>query len=225
MKKIITLSILTLATLAVGAVDPAMAQGRGARFDFEPNKWGPQQFEKRHYQNFNPPTTSVGHGAVPKAASFLGVDPSVLKPAPKPQPVHQPMVATSVHPSMSYGQPQANIVPKPSLTATPFNPGFGAPQQNAPVVAQSLPPAAPKQMAAPSSNKSLSGRMVPKRPAQTRSAVSGRLVKPKQPSSLNAQPKVASYGNQFFSPGSTKPTSSGYSSNSDVYGQIINHHK
>lgn len=225
MKNIFTLSILTLATLAVGAVDPAMAQGqRGARFDFEPNKWGPQQFEKRHYQNFNPPTTSVGHGAVPKAASFLGVDPSVLKPAPKPQPVHQPVVATSVHPSMSYGQPQANIVPKPSLSATPFNPGFGAPQQNAPVVAQSLPPAAPKQMAAPSSNK-VSGRMVPKRPAQTRSAVSGRLVKPKQPSSLNAQPKVASYGNQFFSPGSTKPTSSGYSSNSDVYGQIINHHK
>jgi len=221
-KRIITLSVLTLATLAVGAAQPAMAQG--ARFQFEPNKWSPQQAQKRHYQNFNPPTTSVGHGAVPKAASFLGVDPSVLKPAPKPQPV-QPVVATSVHPSMSYGQPQANIVPKPSLTATPFNPGFGAPQQNAPVVAQSLPPAAPKQMTAPSSNKSLSGRMVPKRPAQTRSAVSGRLVKPKQPASLNAHPKVASYGSQFFSPGSTKPTSTGFSSNSDVYGQIINHHK
>lgn len=216
-----TLSLLTLAIVAAGA-QPAMAQG--ARFKFEPNQWSPQQAQKRHYQNFNPPTTSVGHGAVPKASSFLGIDPSVLKPSPKPQPV-QPMVATSVRPSMSFGQPQANIVPKPSLSATPFNPGFGAPQQNAPVVAQSLPPAAPKQMAAPSSNKSLSGRMVPRRPAQTRSAVSGRLVKPKQPSSLNAKPAIASYGNKFFSPGSTKPTSTGFSSNSDVYGQIINHHK
>jgi hypothetical protein len=227
-KRIITLSLLTLATVAAGAVvdiKPAMAQGRGARFDFEPNRWGAQQFEKRQYRNFNPPTTSVGHGSVPKASTFLGIDPSVLKPAPKPQPV-QPMVATNVHPSMSFGQPQAKIVPKP-MTPAAFNPGFGAPMQNTPVVAQQLPAPVPQQLANPSSNRSLSGRMVPKRSgnSHSRNAVAGRMMKPKQPSGLSAQPKIASYGNQFFSPGSTKPTSSGFSSKSDVYGQIINHHK
>lgn len=229
-KRTITLSLLALATIAVGTVadiKPAMAQqsSRGARFDFEPNVWSPQIAQKRHYRNFNPPTTSVGHGAVPKAASFLGVDPSMLKPAPKPPAPVQPMVATSVRPQMSFGQPQATMVPKP-LTATPFNPGFGAPQQSAPAVAQSLPPAAkPQQMAAPSSNKSLSGRMVPKRNTQSKQAVQGKMLKPKQPSGLNAKPSVASYGNNFFTPGSTKPESSGFTYSQELNGRIINHHK
>jgi len=222
-KRIFTLSLLTLVAGAIVDADAAKAQG--ARFQFEPNKWQIREPQKSGRYLNQAPQTNVGHGMVPKASTFLGVDPSILKPVPKPQPV-QPMVATNVRPSASWGQPQAKIMPK-SLAATPFNPGFGNPMQNSPVVAQQPPAVAPQQqLAQPSNSRSLSGRMVPKRSGNSHSknAVAGRLMKPKQPTGLAAQPKVASYGNNFFTPGSTKPTSSGYSSKSDVYGQILNHH-
>lgn len=229
-KRIFTLSVLTLATLTAGLiidVKPALAQS--ARFQFEPNTWKSREPVKSG-RYLNQPTTAVGHGMVPKASSIFGqgVSPEFLKPVPKPQ---QPVVATSVRPSASWGQPSAQIQPKPQAMQAPpaakFNPNFGNPMQNPPVVAQQQPQTAPpQQQAQPSANRNLSGRMVPKRSndSNARSAVAGRLVRPKQPTALVAQPKVANYGYQS---GSVKPTSSGsgYNSKSDVYGEILNHHR
>ncbi|MDZ4833037.1 MAG: hypothetical protein SGJ27_04480 [Candidatus Melainabacteria bacterium] len=225
--KNITLAILTLATVAAGVIadaSPAMAQG--ARFAFEPNTWKNHDGSGKPGRYLNQPRqpmTSVGHGMVPKASSFLGVDPSFLKPAPKPvAPPAPPMVATNVHPSVSWGQPQARIIPKTpqALAATPYNPLFGAAPTKPAVVAQVPQQAPAARLAPPSASKNLSGRMVPRSHSQAKHAVAGRLLQPKQPRGLDAKPKVASYGNQFFKSGSTKPSAS-FNSDAAVYGQII----
>jgi hypothetical protein len=226
MKNFLTLTILTAATVAAGIitdVSPAMAQG--ARFQFEPNKWSNKEGggkPGRYLNQPQQPMTSVGHGMVPKASSFLGVDPSFLKPVAKPAPP-APVVATNVTPSASWGQPQARIVPKPpaALAATPYNPLFGqAPTK--PVIAQVPQQAAPQHVAAPSANKSLNGRMMPRRNSNShaKTGVAGRLVRPAQPRALSATPTVASYGNNGYKPGSVKPSAT-FSGEGNVYGQII----
>lgn len=227
MKKIFSLSILTLATVTAGMIadaTPAMAQG--ARFQFEPNRWANHDGggkPGRYLNQPQQPMTSVGHGQVPKASSFLGVDPSFLKPAPKPV-AQAPIVATDVRPSASWGQPQARIVPKApqALAATPYNPAFGAAPTSkppAPMIAQA-PAVTPPS--ASSANKSLNGRMIAPRhhSSHAKAAVAGRLMTPKRPAAMAATPQVASYGGQFFKSGSTKPSTSTHS-NADVYGQII----
>jgi len=229
MNKLFTLSILTLATAAAGIVadaSPAMAQG--ARFQFEPNKWSNKDGggkPGRYLNQPQQPMTSVGHGMVPEASSFLGVDPSFLKPAPKPVAPPAPIVATNVHPSASWGQPQARIIPKApqALAAAPYNPLFGKAPTNtppAPIVAQAAPQA--PQITPPSASKSLSGRMVPRRNSNShaKTGVAGRLMTPKRPTGMAATPQVASYGGQFFKSGSTKPVAT-FNGEGNVYGQII----
>lgn len=225
MNKILTLSILTAATVVGMLADASPALAQGARFQFEPNKWSNHDGggkPGRYLNQPQQPMTSVGHGMVPKASSFLGVDPSFLKPAPKPVAPPAPIVATNVHPSASWGQPQARIVPKApqALAATPYNPLFGQapPKQAAPVIAQA--PAAPAITPPSTSKQSLSGRMVPPRRSHAKAAVAGRLMTPKRPTGMAATPQVASYGGQFFKSGSTKPSAS-FNSEGNVYGQII----
>jgi hypothetical protein len=179
--------ITLAAIIGITTMQTASAQeSRGARFNFEPNKWrGASPKAKEAFE----PMHNVQAGSVP-TSDILGVDPTMLaKPQPQaqPQPIQMPIVITKVTPQI--------MAPK-TTAKTNFNPAFGKPtlaQLPAPIVPQQAvaQPIAPIQPAAA-------------QPAQAakpivRTAVQAHLLRtasrPIKPAT--AAPAIASYPTNF----------------------------
>jgi hypothetical protein len=212
----------TIAIIAASSTVQA-ADAQGARFKYAANVW--KNEEARMPTGYGQPVAnphSVTHGSAPKGMSALGLDPSMLAARPAPRgPRVAPIAATTVAASPSW----TNAVPFLNPFAPVANKGqFGQPlNPNVPPVVASLPPQASKaqpRTIAPSSNSNVSGRI--NSPRRSSTAVAGRLAKPARALAARQGSPIQSYGNNnFYSAGSTVPTGSGFSTNTNVSGRII----
>ncbi len=216
--------ILCLVASASAGWQSSLAQGRGARFDFAPNKWRAAEFPKAN-QGFDQMPHSVENGSMPQGSNFLGVDPQMLA---RPKLVSTPAVA----------QTHAVVRPNPIPLNNPFNSSFGHPVGlNAPIA--SLPNmAAPKNLenaAVPNSlpkssaEKAVSAKLMHanKNPNVSKN-VNGRLLHAKHAVGRSAEQlalkPVESYGKNFgYVPGPYLPTTvgSGASTRTAVQGRIL----
>lgn len=213
----------TIAIIAASStVQAAYAGDRpGARFTFAPTVYKLEEARlPAGYGAPAPSNHSVSHGSMPSGRSMLGIDPTMLAARPAPRgPRVAPIATTNVAASPSW----TNLVPNLNPFAPVANKGqFGSPLNVPPVVA-SLPPQAakaqPKSIAPASSNTNLSGKINPRRSS---TAVAARLAKPARALAARQGAPIQSYGNNnFYSAGSTVPTGSGYSTNTNVSGRII----
>lgn len=222
--KLTALAITALVTAAFASVQPASAQGN-ARFKFAPNYF--KQEEPRTPPRHTGPVHSVKSGSVPTGTSFLGLDPTMLKPAPKPVAQPQPQMQVAATPSFSQAIPQI-AVPKAA-----FNTNFGKPAGMTPQV----PVVASAPVAQPPLPQVATAQSLPmpkavhkpavKRPAtQTSRSVSGKLRKPAAqhaPAAMvaNAGKGIDSYGKGIgYVPGAYLP-SVGMTTQADVYGTLV----
>lgn len=217
---------ITLVASASAGLCPAFAgpTERGMRFNYRPNIYRLEQPMVPHEEySATPRQRPAMDGKVPHGPSFLGVDPGFLtKPAPAPR----PMPATT----------RTQVAMRPSVAPTsirsPFSPNFGEP--TAPPVAAHpgmLPNfGSPSGMHpnANSSNKAVSGKLLPHQSLAANRSVSGRLLHRRHAPGQSANPALAlkpieTYGNQFFTPGHCLPISggSGMTAQSNVFGQIL----
>jgi len=103
---------------------------------------------------------------------------------------------------------------------------FGNPlNAGAPPVVASLPPQAkpqtaqPKSLAPASAGSSLNGKINPRHSSNN---LSGRMAKPARGLAAKPGTPIQSYGNpSFYAMGSTTPTGSGYSTNTNVSGRVL----
>lgn len=212
----------TIAIIAASSTVQS-AEAQGARFKYAPNIY--KMEESRMPAGYGQPAASphsVTHGSAPKGMSALGLDPTMLaaRPAPRPAPRVAPIAATTVAASPSW----TNAVPFLNPFAPVANKGqFGQPlNPNVPPVVASLPPQAAKaqpKSIAPASSTNLSGKINPRRAS---TAVAARLAKPARALAARQGAPIQSYGNNnFYSAGSTAPTGSGFSTNTNVSGRIL----
>lgn len=212
----------TIAIIAASSTVQS-AEAQGARFKYAPNIY--KMEESRMPAGYGQPAASphsVTHGSAPKGMSALGLDPTMLaaRPAPRPAPRVAPIAATTVAASPSW----TNAVPFLNPFAPVANKGqFGQPlNPNVPPVVASLPPQAAKaqpKSIAPASSTNLSGKINPRRSS---TAVAARLAKPARALAARQGAPIQSYGNNnFYSAGSTAPTGSGFSTNTNVSGRIL----
>ncbi len=228
--KLTALAITALVAAAFATVQPASAQNN-ARFKFAPNIY---RHEEVRSPKASGPVHSVKNGSVPTGTSFLGLDPNMLKPAPKPvAPQPQPQMQVAATPSFSQVTPQI-AVPRAS-----FNSNFGRP------AGQLAPPQVPLVASAPMAQpplpqvataKSLqlpkpAPKAAVKRPAmQASRSVSGKLRKPAAQHApartvATAGKGIDSYGKNFgYVPGAYLPAV-GMTAQADVYGQLVKQHR
>lgn len=199
--------LLSLIAIAAGTVvAQPEAQAQGARFKFAPTTYKLEEPTGAHQHSvYNPPPRTVNAGSVPKGTSMLGFNPATLKKQAPPVAVIQAQPTT-----------QASIMP------AAFNNLFGKPtsaQTNAlPLTA--APATAMPMAAAP--------QKVAKHVSSSSSGVNGRLrtkIPPRYIARSASPGRIANYGNQGYTPGSTAPTrnygSGGSSSSTSVAGTII----
>src|SRR4029434_4720188 len=117
--KLTALAITTLVTAAFASIQPASAQGGGARFKFAPQTYRMEEAPKPKGYGLGQ-AHNVKSGSVPTGTSFLGLDPNMLKPAVKPV-APQPQMQVAATPSFTPVTPQI-AVPKAN-----FNSAFGKP--------------------------------------------------------------------------------------------------
>lgn len=217
-----------LSTIAIIAASSTVqsAEAQGARFKYAPNVYKMEEARvPAGYGQPAPSNHSVTHGSMPKGSSLLGIDPTMLAARPRPQQMARgPRVAPIAQTQLSGIPSFTSAVPMLNPFAPVANKGqFGQPLGSSPVVA-SLPPQARPQVAqakplAPAStNNSLNGRVnLPKRTNNLR----GRIVPPARGLAAKQGSPIQSYGNNFYQAGSTVPTGSGISTNTNVSGRII----
>jgi hypothetical protein len=211
----------TIAIIAASSTVQS-AEAQGARFKYAPNIYKIE--ESRMPAGYGQPAAnphSVTHGSAPKGMSALGLDPTMLAARPvRPAPRVAPIASTTVAASPSW----TNAVPFLNPFAPVANKGqFGQPlNPNVPPVVASLPPQAAKaqpKSIAPASSTNLSGKINPRRSS---TAVAARLAKPARALAARQGAPIQSYGNNnFYAPGSTAPTGSGFSTNTNVSGRIL----
>ncbi len=216
----------TIAIIAASStVQAAYAGDRpGARFSFAPSTYRLEEARiPAGYGQPAPSNHSVTHGSMPKGTSLLGFDPKML--APRPQLIARvPRVAPIVQNSVGSNVSFTSAVPMRNPVApVGYSGQFGLPLSAPPVMA-SLPPQARPQVAqakplAPvSANSNLNGKIYPRRSSNN---VSGRMAKPARGLAAKQGSPIQSYGNNFYQAGSTVPTGSGISTNTNVSGRII----
>lgn len=224
----VKLTILsTIAIIASSSVQAAYANDRpGARFTFAPTIYKLEQ--ARMPAGYGAPAANphqVSHGVAPKGMSALGLSPEMLAARPAPRgPRVAPIAQQSVNSTLGFGNP----VPFLNPFAPVANKGqFGQPLNVPPVVAALPPQAAKPQVAqarpiAPvTASSNVSGRInVPRR--SSNNSVSGRLAKPARALAARQGSPIQSYGNNFgYTAGSTAPTGSGYTTNTNVSGRVL----
>lgn len=216
-----------LSTVAIIAASSTVqaAEAQGARFKYAPNVYKVE--ESRLPAGYGQPVAnphSVRHGAVPSGRSMLGLDPTML--AARPPVSRGPRVAPIAQTQLSGIPSFTSVVPMLNPFAPVANKGqFGQPLGSAPVVA-SLPPQAIKPQVAQSKptapvsvSSSVGGRV--RVPANANS-LRGRMVKPARALAARQGSPIQTYGNNnFYQTGSTVPTGSGFSSNTNVSGRIL----
>jgi hypothetical protein len=216
-----------LSTIAIIAASSTVqsAEAQGARFHFQPNVWKNEAAKlPPGYGEPAPNPHSVRHGSVPKASSMLGIDPTML--APRPQQVARgPRVAPIAQTQLSGIPSFTSVVPMLNPFAPVANKGqFGQPLSSSPVVA-SLPPQARPQVAqakppAPASvNSNVQGTIKSRRSTNN---LRGRMVPPARALAAKQGSPIQSYGSNFgYTPGSTVPTGSGFSTHTSVNGVVL----
>ena len=217
------LAITALVSAAFASIQPASAEGRGARFDFAPTTYRLEESRRPKGYGLGQ-AHNVRNGSVPAGSNFLGLSPNMLTPAPKPQ--VQPQMQVAATPSFTPVTPQT-AVPKAN-----FNTAFGKPagQPQLPVVA-SAPVAQPPlpQVATAQSLQPVTPahKAAAKRPVlQTSRSVSGKLRRPAAqhaPAAMvaTAGQGIDSYGKGVgYVPGAYLP-SVGMTTRADVYGTLV----
>ena len=218
---VLFLSILAAAaTGVVNAQRVSAQQETGARYKFAPTVYKIEQ--PRIPSNVEGPH-AVTQGAMPHSSNFLGVDPGMLTPPPRPQVVAKPVPATQVSHKL--------FVPN-----TAFKPDFGKPvqplQAGEPVKMQTLPPGAgspiSQKAAPPTALKAAAPVQQPKHSAPRHNhqiAVHGNLKTPTHSHGESATPMAASYS-QGYVPGGLLPAQSGVGmkTRADVSGKVIPKH-
>lgn len=222
--RLAALSITLVASANISS-QSVHAEGRGARFTYAPNIFKLEQPRMPKEEiSAGAPSRPAFDGKVPRGSSFLGVDPGFLtKPAPRP------VLAT---PATTRTQVAMRPSVAPTSIRSPFSPNFGEP---------TAPPAAAHPGMLPnfgspagmhpnanSSNKAVSGKLLPHQSLAANRSVSGRLLHRRHAPGQSANPALAlkpieTYGNQFFTPGRCLPISggSGMTTQSNVFGQIL----
>lgn len=231
--KLTALATITLLSAALSCPQPAAAEGRGARFDFAPNVWK-QEANRPVAKSAAPePIHSVKNGSVPQGSNFLGLDPQMLKPAPKPV-APQPQMQVAASPSFAQATPQM-AVPKVSFNSAFGKPAgqIGTPGRLTPVVASA--PVAQPPLPQVATARSLQAAKPAARVAGKRSGtqasrtVSGKLRRPQAPKApagmvARAGKGVDSYGKNFgYVPGPYLPAvaGDGLTAQADVHGRLI----
>ena len=216
----------TIAIIAASStVQAAYAGDRpGARFTFAPTIYKLEQANvPPGFGQAAPNPHSVGHGSMVKGPGALGLSPTML--AARPPVSRGPRVAPIAQTQLSGVPSFTSVVPFLNPIAPQAYKGqFGQPLNSSPVVA-SLPPQAIKPQVAQSkptapvtANSNLSGRINPRRSSNN---VSGRLAKPARALAARQGSPIQTYGNNnFYQPGSTAPTGSGFSTQTSVSGVL-----
>jgi hypothetical protein len=224
------LAIVTLVTAGLVSAQPGEA--KGARFEFAPNVWR-QEGVRVPKSPGAEPVHSVRSGAVPQGTSFLGLDPHMLAPAPKPVATQTQVAARASVPVVT----SHLAVPKAT-----YNSAFGKPVGQAAAPAQMPPVIASVPVAQPplpqvATAKSLQPakptvKAVAKRPGvQVSRSVSGKLRKPVKTAAptgmiASAGKGIDSYGKNFgYVPGAFLPAvgGDGLTTQTNVSGRLIKH--
>jgi hypothetical protein len=222
-------AMLILCLVASASANGQSSFAGGARFDFEPNKWGAREFPKPNpggYEDSTPHT--VQNGSMPQGSNFLGVNPQMLS---KPQQLVAPVVRARV-------MPQAQPVVKAIPLNNPFNPSFGQPVGlNAPIAAlpKTAAPKLPEIAAVPhslpnsSAEKAVSAKLMHANNNASKN-VNGRLLHPRRAVGRSADAlamkNIDSYGKNFgYVPGAYLPTTvgSGTATRTAVAGKLLRH--
>lgn len=216
-----------LSTVAIIAASSTVqaAEAQGARFKYAPNVYKVE--ESRLPAGYGQPVAnphSVRHGSVPSGRSMLGLDPTML--AARPPVSRGPRVAPIAQTQLSGIPSFTSVVPMLNPFAPVANKGqFGQPLGSAPVVA-SLPPQAIKPQVAQSkptapvtANSNVNARV---RVPSNSNSLRGRMAKPARALAARQGSPIQTYeNNNFYQPGSTVPTGSGYTTTTSVGGRIL----
>lgn len=217
-----------LSTIAIIAASSTVqsAEAQGARFKYAPNVFKMEEARiPAGYGQPAPSNHSVTHGSMPSGRSILGIDPTML--AHKPPVARGPRVAPIAQTQLSGIPSFTSVVPMLNPFAPVANRGqFGQPLSSSPVVA-SLPPQASKpqgqavqqkSFAPASTNSSLNGKINPRRSSNN---VSARRIQPARGLAAKPGSPIQSYGSNFYQPGSTVPTGSGFTTHTSVNGVVL----
>lgn len=161
----------------------------------------------RQYRQIQQPTqmTSVTQGAMPNASTFIGFNPKFLASAPDSSTVSARIT------------PPPTAIP-PTQAAPAYSQQFGQPARPA---TAALPQAAPTQGAF--SINRVSGQLASPTATRRTHVAAPRAHKP--PRQTTTSPVVARYGENLYSPGSTKPKASFVNTTQEVNGKLLLHHK
>lgn len=220
---------IMIAVTACFAAQPAKAEEGGARFRYAPNIYASEKPRVPHsYARMDP---EVPSGHVPRSPSFLGVDPTMLRPPTVFRPM--PAVAPIARPQVAANPSFTSAVPQ--LVAPQFKAQFGQPlSSQAPNAMASLPQSMPPPPMAGRPNQpvksSVSGKLRPSIAPSFRGMVSGRLKHPtvaRSAGSPQQLPPVENYGGMGYSSGPLLPSfagGTGRGANTSVTGHVVRQH-
>ena len=174
------------------------------RFDFSDNYYRLEEPTGRRRPSSPPSvqTTSVTQGAVPNASTMIGFNPAFLAQAP----------TTSAVSAQINRTPPAVPVQQPAVA---YSQQFGQPAKAAAIPQQ----AKPAVTAGSATNHVSAKMMAPAQVIRRSHSASPRTLKPQH--RKTQPPAVAKYGDDLYSPGTTKPTPSEFHATSEVNGKLI----